>query len=158
MNSVYHRTRFVSYWTNSFGFGSKNSKFTTIDFAYGSSAPSPTSRAVWPTAGATGVPTTFDCTTEGPNPCDPGFTLVGSPISLTGASDLTITSTKLVKAGTTTALPHMVRDTSYDSRIPLEQVYMIPKSPLKSATKYTATVKGSLNNVSFTNTWSFTTK
>ncbi len=162
MNSVYHRTPFVSFYAKSYGFGryviGGLSQYATIDFGAGGSAPSATKRVVWPSANATGVPTTFDCTTESPNPCDAGLTEVGSPISLTGGSNLTVTSTKLVKAGTATGLALMVRKNSNDSKIPPSQVYMIPKSPLKPATTYTATVKGSLNNTSFTKTWSFTTQ
>lgn len=158
MNTVYHRDPFVSFDTKSFGFGGYSLQYATIDFGAGGSAPSKTKRVVWPTAGATGIPTTFDCTTESPNPCDAGLTKVGYPISLTGGSDLTVTSTKLVKAGTATGLAHMVLKNSNDVKIPKSQVYMIPKAPLKPATQYTATVKGSLNNTSFTKTWSFTTQ
>ena len=158
MNNVYHREPFITFGTKNFGYGDVNSKFVTIDFGVGTSTAPLTARAVWPAPGATGIPTTFDCTTESQNPCDAGLTEVGYPLSLSAGSwKLTVASTKLVKAGTTLGLPHMVRKYG-DAHIRYDQMFMIPKSPLKPATKYTATVKGSLEGVSFTKKWSFTTK
>jgi hypothetical protein len=161
MNSVYHRVPFVSFQAKSYGFGNyisgATNKYGTIDFASGGSAPSPTTTVVWPSVNATGVPKSFSCNTESPNPCNAGQTVVGSPISLTGGSDLTITSTKIVKKGTATGLAHLVRTNSFSGYIPKTQVYLIPNAPFAAATSYTATVTGSLNGSAFTKTWSFTT-
>lgn len=157
MDTVLHRVPFASYWSGSYGFGNYVSggaaKYGTIDFANISGSPSASARAIWPVASATGVKTSFNCTSESPNPCDAGYTVVGYPISLSAGSGLTNVITKLVKTGTATGLGHMKKIVANNT-----QVYLIPKSPLAASTSYTVTVSGTQNGANFSKTWSFKTQ
>lgn len=161
MNSVYHRDNLVSFFVKSYGYGSYKvnqvPRYATINYANDGSPPSPTARAVWPAAGETDIPTTFTCSTEIPTPCLPGDTVVGYPISLTGGSDLTVSSTKILEAGKK-AIPHRVLKSSNNVKIPKSQVYMLPNDELKPATSYTVKVNGSLDKTVFEKTWSFKTR
>ncbi len=157
MDTVLHRVPFASFWSGSYGFGNYVSggtaKYGTIDFANISGSPSAGARAIWPIANATGVKTSFNCTSESPNPCDAGYTVVGYPISLSAGSGLTNVVTKLVKTGSATGLGHMKKIVANNT-----QVYLIPKAQLAASTSYTVTVSGTQNGSNFTKTWSFKTQ
>lgn len=158
MDTVYHRAPFVSFWTRSYGFATKDT-WAVIDFGNDDTQPSPDAWSVWPVANATGVNTTFNCDSEGPNPCPVGHEhdKVGYPISLSAGSVLSnVTVVITTKDGDNkdVVVPHFPKLMyAWDT-----QVYVLPRKPLANNTKYTVTMKGTQNKKSFTHTWSFKTK
>lgn len=155
INTLYHRIPFVSFGAKGYGFGA-STKASTIDFSSGGAKAAAGTLATWPVDGDTAVWTTFRCASEVPNPL-PGQTFAGYPISLTGAGALTITE-HTVDAGAG-PIEHVMLMKGADSTglIPADQVYLIPKAPLKTSTKYTVKVAGTNGGAAFSKAWVFTT-
>lgn len=155
INTLYHRIPFVSYGAKGYGFGA-STKASTIDFSSGGAKPAAGALATWPVDGDTAIWTTFRCASEVPNPL-PGQTFAGYPVSLTATGALAITEHTI--DGGTGALEHVMLMKGADSTglIPADQVYLIPKAPLKVSTKYTVKIAGTSGGAAFSKTWVFTT-
>lgn len=155
INTLYHRIPFVSYGAKGYGFGA-STKASTIDFSSGGAKPAAGALATWPVDGDTAIWTTFRCASEVPNPL-PGQTFAGYPISLTASGALAITEHTV--EGDAGALDHVLLMKGKDSTglIPADQVYLIPKAPLKASTKYTVKIAGTSGGAAFSKTWVFTT-
>lgn len=150
-----YRIPSVLYGAKGYGFGA-STKASTIDFSSGGAKPAAGTLATWPVDGDTAIWTTFRCASEVPNP-SPGQTFAGYPVSLTATGALAITEHTI--DGGTGALEHVMLMKGADSTglIPADQVYLIPKAPLKVSTKYTVKIAGTSGGAAFSKTWVFTT-
>ncbi len=159
INTLYHRIPFVAYGTKDFGFGAASStqgQTSTVDFGSGNQAPSATSMTTWPANGDTGIWTTFHNAYESPNPL-PSQQVAGYPITIVGASALTL-ATHDVTANNA-AVAHIVMNKANDpvGLIPSSQIYLIPNSVLSTNTTYVVHVTGTVNGSPYDMTFSFTT-
>jgi uncharacterized protein YkwD len=156
VNTLYHRIPFVSYGAKGYGFGNNTGKWATVDFANGGAAPSPTAVSTWPADGDKDIWTTFRCASEIPNPL-PGQTYAGYPISVTGASKLTITEHTVSQGAAPIEHVFLTRTSDSTGLIPDTQVYLIPKAPLAKSTRYDVKIKGTVGTAPVDLSFSFTT-
>lgn len=156
VNTLYHRIPFVSFGAKGYGFGNNTGKWATVNFSNGGAAPSPTTVSTWPVDGDKDIWTTFRCASEIPNPL-PGQTYAGYPVSLTGASKLTVTEHVISQGAATVEHVFLTRTTDSTGLIPDTQVYLIPKAPLAKSTTYTVKVKGTVGTTPFDMTFAFAT-
>jgi len=124
-------------------------------------APSPAELTVYPADGQTGVPIDFNPTEEEPNPL-PGHTLVGYPVSIQvdARHAFALTAFELYEvnpSGPRRALEVKLLTHAVDAETPAHAAALIPLSPLVPSTTYQLTFSGSVNGVSVSKTWQFTT-
>jgi len=115
----------------------------------------------YPKDGQTAVPTTFDSDTESPDPV-PNQNRVGYPVSV--HSDITTTGGVKVTSFTirprggaqmTTRLLSNATDSEHTSK---QAAAIVPLSTLTANTTYDVSFVGTVDGVSVTRNWSFTTK
>jgi hypothetical protein len=149
IDTVYHRTPMLSPWIRDMGYGGTTG-CDTIDFGRGPVTDN-TVTALYPYAGQTGVPLSFDGSREGPTPpAPPGGWPSGYPVHLY-AKTLTVTSHVFTVDGSTTPIEHTwIAETS--------DFILYANAPLTSSTKYRVQIVGTRGTETLTFDWTFTTK
>ncbi len=154
IDSVYHRTAVLSPWWTDMGYGD-DTGCDTIDFGPGTAAAAKTVTTVYPYAGQTGVPLSFNGANEGPTPPAPttGWPS-GYPITLY-SQGITATSHQIVVDGTTTPLSHTWLDG--DATLGSTAKVMYTDAPLTANTTYHVTITGTTSSGNVRFDWTFTT-
>jgi hypothetical protein len=154
VDSVYHRTPVLDPWMRELGYGAGEG-CDTIDYGQGEMTPESVT-AVYPYAGQTAVPTSFDGSREGPEPPmpDSGWPS-GYPVTLY-ARDLSVTSHTIMVDGTTVDLPHqwLAED---DPTLPSYAKVLYTDAPLEANTTYRVTISGTIEGAERDFDWTFTT-
>jgi uncharacterized protein YkwD len=172
MSSLFHRTPYMSFSNNRYGFGSyRNTSGAvsegTMDFGSVTPAtPAATATLVWPKNGSTTALTKFYCTQEGPVVC-PTLTYpqaLGAVISITTGANIATITTHTLKTAAGAAVSHTLYTNStptFGGYIPANHAAMVPAAALAVNTSYTAVIAGTVTRSgvtsSFTKTWSFRT-
>jgi hypothetical protein len=154
VNSVYHRTSILDPWMRDFGYGGSTG-CDTIDFGTGTMSAA-TITAFYPYADQTGLPTSFDGSTEGPEPpTPPSGWPSGYPVTLYAMSFTADTHTITVD-GDDTPLTHEWLAEN-DTTLPDYAKVLYTDAPLTANTTYHVVISGSLNGSAKTFDWKFTT-
>jgi hypothetical protein len=149
IDTVYHRTPMLSPWIRDMGYGGTTG-CDTIDFGRGP-VTADTVTAVYPYAGQTGVPLSFDGSREGPTPpAPPGGWPSGYPVNLF-AKTFTVASHVFTIDGSTTPISHTWIAESSD-------FILYADVPLTAQTKYRVQIVGTRGTGTLTFDWTFTTK
>lgn len=154
INSVWHRTPLLSPWWNDMGYGNA-AMCDVIDLGPGTQSPA-TMTAMYPYAGQTGVPRSFNGAQEGPvPPAPPTGWPSGSPITLYVRNATTVSHSIEVQ-GSGIPLDHQwidYKQSDNDS----DQVIMYTNSPFTANTVYHVTIAVTINGTPKTFDWTFTT-
>jgi hypothetical protein len=107
------------------------------------------------------VPTSFNPANESPNPFPNSSQSVGPPIYLKvdDGQVLSIDTFNVRQGGT--LIPSLLLNNSNDPQRPKEvgvnEAFVVPSSPLTANTSYAVTVTGTVDNVAFTRSFTFST-
>jgi uncharacterized protein YkwD len=170
ITSVYHRVPFTAYTNTDVGFGLSllnNQTQSVMDFGTLSSTP-PANRVIvtYPTNNQTNIFSSWDHTSEGPDPLPGMPTPVGYPISLhiSQPANPAMGTATLAGSGTLTGpggtqVPVYYLDRNNDPAKDLgDDYFIIPQQPLAVGTTYQATISGTdTAGNQFSMSWSFTT-
>jgi hypothetical protein len=153
IDSVYHRTPILNPWVRHMGYGWGDG-CDTIDFGQGPATPDDVT-AVYPYAGQTGLPVSFDGSREGPEPPEPATGWPsGYPVTLF-ARDVTVTRHAIMLDGTTDELPHLWLDD--DQALPDYALVLYTDSPLAANTAYRVIIETTRAGQPLNFDWTFTT-
>lgn len=174
LSGPYHRFASLDGWRD-VGFGHTSIRLpgeggtrhtVVIDsaFALSSQAQAPATGwiGLWPADKATGVLYSFAGESPDPIPANNGA-CAGYPVSVQVRSGMTLTTTAftLTETGTGQLVNSQLSTQSTDKNPVLARAntaYIIPFTPLKLSTQYTAHFVGANNGVTVDKTWTFTTR
>jgi len=154
VNSVWHRTPLLSPWWDDLGYGNA-AKCDVIDQGPGKQMPA-TTTAMYPYAGQTNVPRSFNGAQEGPvPPAPPTGWPSGLPITLYVQKATTV-SHSIEVMGSGMPLDHQwidYKQSDNDS----DQLIMYTDKPLSANTQYHVTIAVTISGSPKTFDWTFTT-
>ncbi|MDP9037266.1 MAG: hypothetical protein M3O50_20905 [Myxococcota bacterium] len=157
IDSVWHRTPVLSPWYRDLGYGGTPAPGAcdTIDFGGGAASPN-TVTAVYPYAGQSGVPTSFNGAYEGPTPPAPASGWPsGYPVHLYLRGG-TVQSHQITIDGTTAPISHTWIDQTNPTNGP-DQFILYSDKPLMANTPYHVAIAAMRGTMPLTFDWKFTT-
>jgi hypothetical protein len=142
-------------WITEFGYGAAT-KCDTMDFGRGTPGPA-TAVVLYPYAGQTGLPTSFDGSREGPSPpAPPTGWPSGSPITVYAKGIMVATHVISVQS-TGVELSHTLL-TSADSSFLKDDITLYTDAPFTAATTYRVQITATDTAGALNLDWTFTTK